>query len=60
MPNMPDVSPFLNRVEFLKSRLASAPVVGSPERTAILQEIIKIQKHVLAIREMAAGTETTH
>ena len=55
----PDVSPFLDRIEFLKSRLASAPVVGSPGRTAILLEIIKIQKQVLAIREFDQDSKTT-
>lgn len=58
-PNLPDVSHYLARVEYLKSRLPSAPVVGSPERTAILLEIIKIQKHVLAIRETEQRLKTT-
>lgn len=58
-PNLPDVSPYLAQVDYLKSRLPSAPVIGSPERTAILLEIIKIQKRVLAIREMAQDSKTT-
>lgn len=55
----PDVSTFLDRIEFLKSRLPSAPVVGSPERTAMLLHIMKIQKRILAIRECALLSETT-
>ena len=55
----PDVSTFLDRIKFLKSRLPSAPVVGSPERTSILLDIIEIQKHILAIREFAQESKTT-
>ena len=56
---MPDVSEMLAEVEFLKSRLAFAPVPGSPERTKILLGIIDIQKKVLAIRELASDSKTT-
>ena len=57
--NLPDVSPYLAQVEYLKSRLPSAPVVGSMERTAILTEIIKIRKLIRAIHDLEQQTETT-
>ena len=59
MRSLPSVDDLLCKAEFLKSRLASAPVVGSPERTSILLEIIKIQKRILAIREMEQHLKTT-
>ena len=43
----------LNRIEWLKGRLAGAPVVGSKERTEILLKIMELQKRVLEIREAA-------
>ena len=43
----------MKKISFLKSRLPSAPVVGSPERTAILLDIMSLTKEALAIREVA-------
>ena len=55
----PDISGLITKVDFLKSRLSSAPVVGSSERTAMLLQIMEIQKRILAIRECALLSETT-
>lgn len=55
---LPSVAPYIERVEFLKSRIASAPI-GSMERTAILTEIIKIRKLIRAIHDLEPQTETT-
>ena len=43
----------MRQIEFLKSRLPSAPVIGSPERIAILIDIMSLTKEALAIREVA-------
>ena len=41
----------MRQIDFLKSRLPSAPIVGSPERIAILLDIMSLAKKALAIRE---------
>lgn len=56
---LPDIKPFLARVEFLKASLSSSPIPGSPDRVAILTEIIKIRKLIRAIHELEQQTETT-
>lgn len=56
---LPDIAPYLARVEYLKASLSSCPTPGSPDRVAILTEIIKIRKLIRAIHELEQQTETT-
>ena len=62
-PRRPDpellTADIMRRIEFLRSRLPSAPVIGSPERTAILLDIMSLTKKALAIREAYRENETT-
>ena len=47
----------MRKIEFLKSRLPSAPIIGSPERTAILLDIMSLSREALAIREACRKEE---
>lgn len=54
-----EILDLLRAVDTLKSRLHTAPVVGSSARTSILLRIMSLQRRILALRESARDSKTT-